>query len=100
MNVGFKPVTSPGDLTRFTLVAMSMASGPDSHELVVADDGSIPAEQIERLGMRPGTHLRVVVEQPPAPEGSIAGRLTSWPDVSWEDFERASQLAQADLGHS
>lgn len=79
---------------------MSMASGPEGHELVVADDGSIPAEQITRLGMRPGTHLRVVAEQPPEPESSIAGRLANWPDVTWEDFDRASQLAQADLDRS
>lgn len=84
----------------FRLLAMSMASGPEGHELVVADDGSIPAEQIARLGMRPGTHLRVVAELPPAPDATIAGRLMSWPQVSWEDFERASQLAQGDLGHS
>lgn len=76
---------------------MSVASGAGGHELVVADDGSIPAEQLTRLGMRPGTHLRVVAEQPPEAESSVAGRLTSWPKVSWEDFERASQLAQADL---
>lgn len=79
---------------------MSIVSGPEGHELVVADDGSIPAEQIARLGMRPGTHLRVVAEQPAVPGGSIAGRLMCWPEVSWEDFERASQLAQGDLGHS
>ena len=77
-----------------------MASGPDVHELVVADDGSIPAEQITRIGVRPGTHLRVVAERSPGAEGSIAGRLTSWPDVSWEDFQRASHLAEADLGRS
>lgn len=82
------------------LLVMSMASGPGDHELVVADDGSIPAEQITRLGMRPGTHLRVVAEQPPDAEGSIAGRLRSWPEVSWADFERASQIAQADLDRS
>lgn len=77
-----------------------MASGPKGHELVVADDGSIPAEQITRLGMWPGMHLRVVAEQPPDTKGSISGRLTSWPDLTWEDFERASQLAQADLHRS
>lgn len=75
-----------------------MASGPEGHELVVADDGSIPAEQISHLGMRPGTHLRVVAEQPPDDVSSIAGRLAAWPEVTWEDFQRASQLAQADLG--
>lgn len=62
--------------------------------------GAPPAGQIARLGMRPGTHVRVVAEQPPEVEGSIAGRLTSWPDVAWEDFERASQLAQAELDRS
>jgi hypothetical protein len=91
---------SSRQLGPFRLLAMSIASGPEGHELVVADDGSIPAEQIARLGMRPGTHLRVVAELPPAPDATIAGRLMSWPQVSWEDFERASQLAQGDLGHS
>ncbi len=32
-------------------------------ELVVADDGSIPATQLASLGVRPGTHLRVVAGQ-------------------------------------
>lgn len=79
---------------------MSMVGGPEGHELVVADDGSIPAEQISRLGVRPGTHLRVVSEQPSDEVGSIAGRLAAWPEVTWEDFQRASRLAQADLGRS
>ena len=39
---------------------MSTADVPDGYELVVADDGSIPAEQIGRLGLGPGAHLRVV----------------------------------------
>lgn len=79
---------------------MSMVSGPEGHELVVADDGSIPAEQIARLGVRPGTHLRVVAERSRDATASIAGRLTGWPDLTWGDFERASQLAQADLNRS
>jgi hypothetical protein len=79
---------------------MSVANGADGHELVVANDGSIPAEQLTRLGMRPGTHLRVVAEQPPEAKGSVAGRLTGWPKVTWEDFERASRLTQADLHQS
>lgn len=74
-----------------------MSGGEGTHELVVADDGSIPVEQISRLGLGPGTHLRVVPERL-APTGSIAGHLTSWPDLAWEDFERASRLAQADAG--
>jgi hypothetical protein len=79
---------------------MSVASGHEDHELVVAEDGSIPAEQIRQLGVRPGTHLRVVAEVPPQASGSIAGRLAGWPEVTWEDFERASRLAQADLERS
>lgn len=39
---------------------MSTADVPEDYELVVADDGSIPAEQIARLGLGPGAHLRVV----------------------------------------
>jgi hypothetical protein len=77
---------------------MSISSGAPEHELVAADDGSIPAEQIARIGARPGTHLRVVTDVTNESAGSIAGRLKSWPDVSWDDFERASRLARTDLG--
>jgi PIN domain nuclease of toxin-antitoxin system len=41
---------------------MSSVNAPQSHELIVGPDGSIPADQIARLGLRPGTHLRVVAE--------------------------------------
>ncbi|MGI8697037.1 MAG: hypothetical protein ACR2JQ_10390 [Mycobacteriales bacterium] len=75
---------------------MSMASGPEGHELDVADTGS-QAEQLTRPGVSPGTHLRVVAESPPDVEGTVGGRLAGWPDLTWEDFQRASRLAQADL---
>jgi hypothetical protein len=29
--------------------------------------------------------------------GSFAGSLPNLPDITWEDFERASELAQRDL---
>ncbi len=77
---------------------MSVTDGLEGHKLIVADDGSIPAEQVTRLGLAPGTRLRVVAEQPPETSGSIAGRLTSWPELSWDDFVQASRFAQADLG--
>jgi hypothetical protein len=69
-----------------------------NHELVVGPDGSIPAAQLRRLGFRPGAHLHVVDSASPTRAvGSIAGSLSHLPDVSWEDFQRASELAQQDL---
>jgi hypothetical protein len=67
-------------------------------ELVVADDGSIPAEQLARLGLRPGAHLRVV--ETTAEEGDsveLEGSLPDFPELTWEDFERGSELARRDL---
>ena len=67
-------------------------------ELVVADDGSIPADQLARLGLRPGAHLRVV--ETTAAHGDaddLEGSLPDFPSLSWEDFERASALARSDL---
>lgn len=75
-----------------------MTSTGDERELVVADDGSIPADQIERLGLRPGAHLRVVVAAQEGGGGTIAGSLTDFPDLNWQDFERASELARHDAG--
>jgi hypothetical protein len=67
------------------------------HELVVAADGSIPADQLARLGVAPGTHLRVVETPASRLGGSFAGSLPNFPDLTWEDFERASQLAREDV---
>jgi hypothetical protein len=73
------------------------ANEPTDHELVVAADGSIPADQLARLGVAPGTHLRVVETPARGSTGSIAGSLPHLPDVSWEDFQLASELARSDL---
>ncbi len=69
-------------------------------ELVVADDGSIPADQLAHLGLRPGAHLRVVTMDQPAAASGLAGSLPGLPDIDWDDFERASKLAQQDLAQS
>lgn len=70
-------------------------------ELVVADDGSIPAEQLAGLGLQPGAHLRVVEAPRPAEESArLAGSLPDLPDVDWDAFERASELARRDLAGS
>ncbi len=39
---------------------VASTDGLGGDELVVAGDGSIPAEQLARLGLRPGSHLRIV----------------------------------------
>jgi hypothetical protein len=76
---------------------MSAASEHAGHELVVAADGSIPADQLARLGVAPGAHLRVVHTAPAGSAHNLAGSLSGFPDLTWEDFERASELAQHDL---
>lgn len=75
---------------------MSAASEPVGHELVVAEDGSIPADQLAALGVRPGAHLRVVQAAPTSSARVLAGSLSAFPDLTWEDFERASELARRD----
>jgi len=68
-------------------------------DLVVADDGSIPADQIARLGLRPGALLRVIESGPVASEPSgLAGSLPDFPDLDWAAFEQGSTLARSDLG--
>jgi hypothetical protein len=67
------------------------------HDLVVAADGSIPADQLKRLGVNPGAHLRVVEMSTTRLGGSFAGSLPDFPELTWEDFERASKLAREDV---
>jgi hypothetical protein len=40
-------------------------------DLVVAADGSIPADQLKRLGVRPGAHLRVLEADMTGPDGGF-----------------------------
>ena len=76
---------------------MSTPDAAGGNELVVAEDGSIPAEQVARLGLRPGAHLRVIETQPPDKPSGLAGALPDFPDLEWADFERGSDLARSDL---
>jgi hypothetical protein len=78
------------------MMTVSATDPTPEAELVVADDGSIPAEQLAHLGIRPGTHLRVVATPERAGDTGLAGSLPNLPDVDWEDFERASELARHD----
>jgi hypothetical protein len=65
-------------------------------ELVVAEDGSIPATQLSSLGLRAGAHLRVVESVASGPADDLEGSLADFPDITWEDFERASDMAIKD----
>lgn len=76
---------------------MNAAGESNSHELVVAEDGSIPADQLARIGLRPGAHLRVVEAEQAVQVGHLKGSMLDFPDLSWEGFERGSELATRDL---
>lgn len=75
---------------------VSDAGHVEELELVVSEDGSIPAEQLARLGVRPGAHLRVLAPAPTSTDRNLEGVLSEFPDLSWEDFEAGSELAQRD----
>lgn len=76
---------------------MSALEPSAEKELVVAEDGSIPADQLARLGLRPGAHLRVVEAPVSTESDELEGSLPDLPDLDWEDFERGSELARHDL---
>ncbi len=63
----------------------------------MAEDGSIPADQLASLGLRPGAHLRVVADGPSVAPSGLAGSLPDFPDIDWDAFEQASELARQDL---
>jgi hypothetical protein len=78
------------------------ASSDDGFEVVVGSDGSltVPASELARHGVRPGTHLRLVVEDDAestpkrrSARGSLAHLVTP-ADV--EAFEAALADAKAD----
>ena len=97
--VGRSPSSSgTSDSWHRTIEAVSATDPIVGKDLVVADDGSIPADQIARLGLRPGALLRVIESGPVASEPSgLAGSLPDFPDLDWEAFARGSTLARSDL---
>jgi hypothetical protein len=69
-------------------------------EIVVARDGSIPADELAPRGILPGMRLRVFPEKvpektaPPTPEKpfrSLYGSLPDLPHLTWEEFEGGSR---------
>ena len=73
-------------------------SSAEPFEVVVEQDGSIrvPADQVARLGLRPGEHLRLVrgPESERAPRRSVRGlglaEIAPEDVLTWDDFEAAS----------
>jgi hypothetical protein len=62
-------------------------------ELVVADDGGNPAEQLRPPGCSPSIGLQVSSALLDARQ-TLAGSLSDFPDLEWQDFERGSELAR------
>jgi hypothetical protein len=79
---------------------VSALGNDNPRELVVAGDGSIPADQLRKLGLLPGAHLRVVETVVASSGGRLAGSLPEFADLAWEDFERGSELARGDADAS
>ncbi len=49
----------------------------EGFHVVVAEDGSLPARELARQGLRPGEHLRLIPEPRPAMRPRMAGALAS-----------------------
>jgi len=69
-------------------------------ELVVAEDGSVPAAQLARLGVRPGARLRVIATPVQEPqrrkrklEGALAGRVNGTALINALRDAKASRIA-------
>jgi len=79
-------------------IVVHTADAGQGYEVVVGDEGSIPAGQLAALGVRPRSHLRVIIAEPPAAAPpSCPCSLQGFPDPSWQDFAHASQLARSDF---
>ncbi len=74
---------------------MSSADAAHGYDVTVAGDGSIPADQLTALGVRLGSHLRVIVAEPAAAPLGFRGSLTGYHEPSWDDFERVSEVGRS-----
>jgi hypothetical protein len=73
-------------------------TGDDGFDVVVGSDGTVPATELARHGVRPGARLRVVPEQPPAGKRNrMAGALAgSVPAEAVEELLRGLDEAKAE----
>lgn len=70
----------------------------EGFHVVVADDGSLPAAELARLGVRPGAHLRLLVDEQDRPKrktmlGALAGTV---PPEEVDRFIRALDESKAE----
>lgn len=65
----------PGRYAQGIMTSTHAQGDADGFHVVVAEDGSLPASELARLGLRPGAHLRLVPEQRPAARTRMAGAL-------------------------
>ncbi|MCA1675128.1 MAG: hypothetical protein LC799_24040 [Actinobacteria bacterium] len=73
------------------------AHGGEGFHVVVADDGSLPASELARLGLRPGAHLRIVPEQRSGRRKSMLGALAgTLPPEAVDDLIRGLDEAKAE----
>ena len=79
------------------LVVVSTADADQGYDVVVAGDGSIPAAQLAALGVRQGSHLRVIPAEPAVAALGFRCSLKGFPEPSWDDFEHASEVARSDF---
>jgi hypothetical protein len=54
-----------------------MPSDAEGFHVVVAEDGSLPARELARLGVRPGEQIRLIPEQRPPVRRRMAGALAA-----------------------
>lgn len=79
---------------------MNTTPAPEATEgfhVVVAEDGSLPASELARLGLRPGTHLRLVPEPRRPSRAGMAGALAAaLPVEAVDDWVRALDAAKTE----
>lgn len=69
----------------------------EGFHVVVADDGSLPAKELARLGLRPGAHVRIVPEQRSGQRTSMLGALAgAVPPEAVADLIRGLDEAKAE----
>jgi len=93
-----KPFSVPTLATLVIMTNTPAGTGDDGFDVVVSNDGTVPAAELARHGVRPGARLHVVPEQPPAGErkrmaGALAGTV---PDEAVEDLLRGLEQAKAE----